>query len=192
MNSWKTGVILIIGLVLTSCGRSPDPQFYMLNPIPFQKIHTKNYHHLRIGLTTLDSPGYMSKPQIIVHSSVHQVELKQLHQWASSLNSNVERVIATNLATLLPGATIEISPWEVLFKPNYKLHIEISQFEIDTHGNSILRADYLIYTDSQLDKTGTLYYHLNIPHATLDAMVASMNDNLTHLTRDIANVFKKL
>ena len=176
----------MIGILLSGCARSPTTVFYVLNPIPFQTNHAKKFQNLRIGISEINSPAYMSKSEIIVHASAHHVELKDFHQWAASLNSNVQSVIATNLSTLLPGAAVATRPWDIKFKPNYQLQVDISQFEVALDGNSLLRADYLIYSEDKLYKKGTLYYHMRIKPVTIESLVSSMNDNLTHLTRDLA------
>lgn len=194
MRTWTLfliGIVLITELLLTSCARSPDATFYVLNPIPYHMNHSKKYQDLRIGINDVSIPAYMSKPEIIIHDSAHHVELKNFHQWAGALNSNIQRVIATNLATLLPGAAVATVPWDIKFKPNYQLQIDISQFEVDLSGDSVLRADYLIYAEDKLYKKGTLYYHLKIPQVTVESLVSSMNDNLTHFTKDLARILAR-
>lgn len=191
MRAWilfSIGILLLSGSLLTSCARSPNATFYVLSPIPYQKNHSKKYQHLRIGINDVSSPAYLSKLEIIIHDSAHHVELKNFHQWAGSLNNNIQRVIAANFSTLLPGAAVAMVPWDISFKPNYQLQIDISQFEVDLSGDSVLRADYLIYSENKLYKKGTLYYHEKIPQVTIERLVISMNDNLTHLTKDLAKI----
>ncbi len=191
MKIFSIGILFCIELLLTSCTRSPDATFYVLSPIPYQISHSHKYQDLRIGINDVSTPAYMSKPEIIIHDSVHHVELKNFHQWAGSLNSNMQRVIAANLSTLLPGAAVATVPWDIKFKPNYQLQIDISQFEVDFSGDSVLRADYLIYAEDKLYKKGTLYYHLKISQVTVESLVSSMNDNLTHLTKDLAKILAR-
>ncbi|WP_242604582.1 PqiC family protein [Legionella fairfieldensis] len=192
MSLSKITVLLVMGLISTGCGRSPDSQFYVLNPIPLSSKTIKHYNQLRIGIVSITSPDYTLKPQVIIHCNAHQVKLEEFHRWAESLDKNIQRVIEANLITLLPGAAIATKPWDLLFKPNYQLQLNISQFDVDIDGNSILRADYLIYSANHLKRKGTLYYHLHVPHATIAALVTSMNANLTHLTQDLAKVFASL
>lgn len=192
MNVFKKGFILLLSLMLIACGRSTVSQFYVLNPIPFKLNHSKNYSHLRIGISEIDCPAYMCKPQFVMHHSSHRVALEEFHQWAGSLDKNIRRVIETNLSTLLPGAAIVMLPWNPKFKPNYQLQINISQFDVNMDGNSVLRADYFIYSDKQLIKKGTHYYHQKILNVTVEKLVESMNVNLTRLTKDIAHTFSNL
>ncbi|KTC87787.1 MULTISPECIES: PqiC family protein [Legionella] len=182
----------LVCLILISCGRSPDSQFYVLNPISPQQKPVKKFQHLRIGINEIQSPAYMSKPQFIIHYSSHEVKLEEFHRWVENLDKNTKRVIEANLVTLLPGVTIVASPWDFKFKPDYRLQINISQFEVDIKGNSIFRADYLIYSGDQLNKKGSVYYHQKIQIVNVDNLVASMNENLNHFTEDLAKVFVPL
>ena len=184
----KVGVLLLLGVLLTSCARSPNAQFYTLTPLPFKTTHSKPYQNIRIGISEVNLPAYLSKPEIVVRSVGQQVDLKNFHQWAGSLSNNIQSVIAANLTTLLPGAAVATFPWNVNFKPNYQLHLDVAQFEVDKQGNSVLRADYIIYSNDELYKKGTLYYHQHVPTVNVAALVSSMNANLTQLTRDLSRV----
>jgi len=185
----KICVVLILGLMLTACGRSTVSQFYVLNPLPFQKSQIKNDPPLRIGIAEIDCPAYICKPEVIVHYTKHRVVLEDFHQWAGSLDKNIRRVVETNLATLLPGAAVVTLPWNPKFKPTHQLQLTISQFDVNMDGTSVLRAEYFIYSDHKLIKKGTLYYHQKVMNVSVEKLVVSMNSNLEHLTQDIARVF---
>lgn len=189
MSINKLTVIILMGFMLIACSRSKDAQFYVLNPIPPQKHQTRNYNYLRIGIDEVNTPAYIEKPQLMIHQTPHRVDLEEYHQWAGPIDKNITHVIETNLSTLLPGALIESSPWDVKFKPNYHLQIDISQFEIDMHGDSLLRAEYVIYYEEELIEKRNVYYHQKTPNVTVDALVISLNNHLTHLTQDIARFF---
>ena len=183
------GFVLMAVLVLGACGRSKEAQLYVLNPIAAQKKTNHHYTYLRIGIDEVKIPSYIDKLPLTIHYTAHQVFLEEYHQWAEALNKNIERVIRTNLTTLLPGAFVAISPWDVLFKPSYHLQITIPQFSVDINGNSILQAEYIIYHNEQLIEKRDVYYYQKIPVVTPEQLVISMNNNLTSLSRDIAKYF---
>lgn len=189
MKLFITASIITTSLILTSCARSPDTHFYVLNPIQCKASNTRQHASLRIGLDEINIPSYMYKTQIVVHDSSHRVKLNEFHQWAGSLDKNIQRVVETNLSTLLPEAAIASFPWGNQLKPNHQLHIDISQFDIDNKGNSTLRANYFIYANDELRKKRTVCYHSKLKDVSIDNLVTSMNANLEHLTRDIAKDF---
>jgi hypothetical protein len=179
-------IIIIAGLSLAACSRSPESNFYVLNPIPAQKQQTIRHPDLRIGIEEIDIPSYMTKQQFILHYTPHHVKLNEYQQWAGALDKNIRRVVETNLSTLLPGAVVAYFPWGIQFKPNYQLRINISQFEVDTLGNTLLRATYIIYSGEELREKRTVEYRQRASMLTVDSFVKTMNDNLNHLTQDIA------
>lgn len=189
MKLSKIGVVLMAALVLVACGRSKEAQLYVLNPIEAPKQNKHRYTYLRIGIDEVKIPGYIEKLPLSLHYTAHQVSLQEYHQWAEALNKNIERVVRTNLATLLPGALVATSPWDALFKPSYHLQITVPQFSFDINGNSILRAEYLIYHNEQLIEKRDVYYYQKMAVVTPENMVISMNNNLTNLSRDIAKHF---
>lgn len=189
MRILKVSLVILMGLLLVSCGRSPEMQFYILNTIPLQKNLSHRYNYLQIGIDEIDIPAYLEKPQLMIYNSANEVTLEEHHQWAESLDKNIKRVVETNLSMLLPGAVVENSPWDIKFKPNYHLQIDISQFTIDMKGNSILRAEYIVYYEKEIIKKRDVYYYIKVNNVTMESLVGSMNTNLTHLTRDIARTF---
>jgi uncharacterized protein len=177
--------------MLLSCGRSKEATFYLLNPVPPQK--GKVIHHgMHIGIDEIQVPEYTEKPQLMINYTPYKVQLEEYHRWAESLDKNIGRVIEANLTTLLPGAVIERYPWDTKFKPNYHIQIDIFQFEIDYNGDSILRADFSIFSNEALVKKHNVFYRLKLKNEpiTIEALVKSMNINLNHLTLDIVDSFK--
>ncbi len=178
-------------LLLLSCSRSKESEFYLLNPITPEQ--SKVLHNdMQIGIDEIQVPEYTQKPQLMINYTPYKVQLKEYHRWVESLDKNIGRVIEANLTTLLPGAVIARYPWDTKFKPNYHIQIDIFQFEIDCKGDSILRAEYIIFSNESLVKKYDVFYRLKLINepVTIEALVKSMNTNLNHLTRDIANSFK--
>lgn len=190
MKKYKIALILMAFINLAACGRSKNPDYYILNPLPLSKTSTNIYHNLRIGIDKISVPSYIEKPQLSINYTPHRMELKEDEQWAEGLDKNIARVMVTNLSTLLPGAIVNTSPWEIIFKPNYQLEINISQFTIDVSGHSVLRADYTIYQGEHLIGKHNFYAAQKIPLVNTENLVISMNGNLTRLTQDIARDFK--
>lgn len=188
MKITKFIIIISLGLILGACGRSKQPQFYMLNPLP-PASPSARYVHLKIGIDAIRTPAFTEKPQIMIYDGFNRVQLEEFHQWAESLDRNIRRVIKTNLNMLLPGAIIKESPWDIDFKPTHSLEVIISEFKIDMLGNSSLRAEYIITYHNHIVKKYSKYYYLKLPAVTVETLVRSMNSNLNHLSEDIAKSF---
>ena len=179
-------IILALGFILCACGRSKQPEFYMLNPISPKSAPVERHAFLKIGIEPIHTPAFTEKPQLMIYDSLNRVQLEEFHQWAESLDKNIKRVIKANLNTLIPGVVMEDAPWDLDFKPDYNLQIDISEYKIDMCGNSSLRASYSISSHERVIKKYDRYYHLKIPVVSVDALVQSMNANLNSFTRDMA------
>lgn len=182
--------LIVLGFILVACTRSKEPQYYLLNPISLPNKQITHYNNLYLGIDDITIPAYLEKPQVMISYSPNRVELEEYHQWAGTLDKNIKSVISTNLASLLPGAIVETSPWNAKFKPNYQLQIDIEQFSIDMQGNSILRAEFILYHENNIVKKKDIYYRLKVSNITIENLISSMNNNLTHLTQDIAKTVR--
>lgn len=187
MKSAHLIIVLFLGVMLCACGRSKQPEFYILNPIPTKAVATTRYAYLKIGIDAIRTPSFAEKPQLMIYDSANRVQLEEYHQWVSSLDKNIKSVIKANLNTLLPGVVMEDAPWDIEFNPDYNLQIEISEFKIDVYGNSSLRASYVLSNQGQVIKKEDRSYHLKIPVVTVEALVKSMNINLNSFSQDLAN-----
>ncbi|WP_058529282.1 PqiC family protein [Legionella londiniensis] len=183
-------LILFFMMLIVSCGRSKESQYYVLNPIPCKHSQQKPvFHHLRIGIDRIKIPGYLEKPQLSFYCTSNQVHLEENHQWAEALKDNIMRVLQTNLSTLLPGAIIEVEPWNRRFVPEYTLQVMISEYKLDIGGKSELRAEYLIYHHEQTVKKQSICYCTKLSKVSPQTLVSSMNHQLTQLSHEISQFF---
>jgi len=134
----------------------------------------------------------MSRPEVIIRSANHKVKIEEYHRWIKDLTKNTQNVIEANLAILLPKAAFITSPWDITFRPTYQLQINILEFSVDNLGNSRLNVEYLIYSGNQLKTNGTLRYYRKAVQTQVPDLVASMNENLNQMTRDLAKVLLRL
>ncbi len=125
----------------------------------------------------------------MIHQTPHHLNIEEFNQWAGPLDKNITLVLATNLSTLIPGAVVQSSPLDNKFHPDYHLQVDISQFEIDVHGTTTLRAEYIIYRNKKLIYKGNAYYHITTQVVSTEALVKSMNTCLTSLSKEIARFF---
>lgn len=192
MNRLKFTALLAILITLMSCGRSKDTTFYVLKPLSSLKKTAVYYPHLQIGIETMNYPAWLDKPQLMIHTKHNKVSLEEYHQWAESADKNIQQVVSTNLSMLLPNAIIKQAPFDVKFQPTWLLHISIDELSIDYQGNSLLRANYIIYHQEKLIKKQSVSYQLTITKPTIEQLVESINHHLNHLTSDMAKTFARL
>lgn len=178
--------VIALSLLLLACSRSKEPTYYVLNPVSGPGHAGNQYIHVRLGIEKVTVPDYLDKPQLSLYYTPNRSELQENDQWAEEVRSNVKRVIKTNLSTFLSGALIELAPWDVQFKPTYRLLVDISQYKVTAQGQSVLQAEYVLYKGDEPLKKYTVSYSEHLATINPNTLVISMNNNLTRLTQDIA------
>ena len=181
--------LLIFALI--SCSRSPEPNFFVLNPIKLL-THSNSGKIWRIGIDPLETPPYIQKPQLALRLANHQINYDEYNRWAEQIDKNIARVIEANLRSMLKNSIVETSPWPSGFRPNYRLQINIVRFEAKSQGYSVLEASYQL-VDRSGEKTftkQTVSYKRRLTNLAPQNIVASMNTNLTALSRHIARHIK--
>lgn len=181
----KKLAIIFLSLLLLACGRSKEPQLYVLNPLPPQK-HKQIHQGLRIVIDQVILPDYVDKPQLLIFTSAHQGQLLENHQWAERLQNNAKKVIQTNLISIMPKTMVLLAPVDSLFQPNRRLSVDISEFKMDIQGNNKLRAVYQITTDGTHVRQYEVSYCTHTQPANPSTAVLAMNGLLIRLSRDIA------
>lgn len=188
-------LISIFALIMSipACSRSPKPNYFVLNPAHFfsKSMHTQTS---TIGIDPIATPQYLQKPQLAVRMANNQVSYDEFNRWAEQFDSNITRVLQTNLNKLLPKCIVESSPWPIGFTPTYRVQIKLIRFEANHKGYSILQADYQIvnHTGDKFYAKKTKHYRRKLPNLRVHSIVDSMNANLTAFSQHIAQSLHRL
>lgn len=186
MRLLNTLFLISLSLLLLACGRSKQPNYYVLNPMYINSAVHSRSPHLLIGLDGVNLPSYLNKPGFFVHYTPHFLSLHETDQWAEPLDKNIKRILVANLAALLPGAAVAASPWDPQFSPNLHVQVNINNLQMNQQGSSLLDADFFIFNHDKLIEKRHVYYCLRNSQAQPLTMVQSINANINHLSRDIA------
>ncbi len=186
-------IVIALFTALSGCS-SPQSTFYVLNPVPIKSRHVIKTVRLNIGLGPIVIPEYLQQPQMVTYVADNELMLNEFHRWAEPLQSNIVRVVQSDLSGLLPYIKFHKYPWRQSANIKYRVKVNISQFDMDNHNNSILRAKYEI----SLDKNGqkpfikTVYYQTAVGSRQYRQLVACMNYNLAQLSHSIAKDLRKV
>ena len=83
----------------------------------------------RVGQTMVNVPEIVDRPQIVVRTSIDEVQFDEFDRWADSLKSQIRRVIVADLAAQFPGGMVYGSQGAVDLASAYQVSIEIQSFE---------------------------------------------------------------
>ena len=114
--------------------------------------------------------------------------------WAERLDTGVQRVLAANLATLLPTDQIRLSSWRS-DDVAAGVYVAIEQFDVDSSGQAVLVAWWRILSpggektlkagESRLSRQGPS------PDASPSGAVATLSELMADLSRQLAQALKE-
>jgi uncharacterized lipoprotein YmbA len=136
-------------------------------------------------------PAYLDRRSILTHEPDGEVLIASSHQWAEPLKDGVTRVVAENLAAMIPTDAALMYPWRSPSVVTYRVTVEIFRFDGTLGGPVVLTARWRL-----LDKDGN---ELTLRTVTLDerpvdatygALVASHSHLLAAVSQDIATAIR--
>src|SRR5512137_2842751 len=91
-------ILCLTAALLAGCSRSPRVTFYTLSATASSEAAAPAAVSVAVGPVTL--PSLVDQPQLVVRTSLNQVDILEIHRWAEPLKSGITRIIAADLAVL--------------------------------------------------------------------------------------------
>jgi len=125
--------IFLVLVLLAGCRSATSPvEFYTLSPIDTISEADKIVglgDNLAVGVGPLQIPKIIDRPQIVTRIGPNQIHVDEFHRWAGSVYEDFLRVVTMNLSALLQSRLVVAFPWEDYFDPDYRIYMEINQFD---------------------------------------------------------------
>jgi hypothetical protein len=142
-----------------------------------------------IGVGPAHFPGYLDRPQIVTRSGAHRLEMSEFNRWAVRLDRDFLDVLAENLSILLPSHRVAVHPWKLQDDPDYRIELDVHQFEAKTGGSVVLSATWTIRGRGQdgepLNAARSL---ISLPASgqDYDALVSKYSQAVAELSREVS------
>ena len=139
MASLLTGVS---GCSLLKPVKSSERHF-VLTPVSPIGSATVTPGSIAVGLGKVKIPAYLFNSSLAVRKGTNEIEYLPSTFWAERLDSGFQRVLAANLAILLPTDRIPLSAWqrdEVVAE----VYVTLEEFDVDASGRGVLLARWRI------------------------------------------------
>ena len=184
--------VMVLSLALGACGGDKPTRLYVLSSTSEPAASTPATN-AAIGVGPVTLPKYLDRPQIVTRISDNSLAQSDLDQWGGDLNDNITRVVASNLSHLLGTERVSLYPWKDQAPVTYQVSIDITKFEKEPDGSTVLSAFWSLASPSDgsvklmqqstYRDTGTAAAAGGNPY---DATVAAMSRDLDALSKDIA------
>jgi hypothetical protein len=151
----RKGALVGIGcaaLGLGSCvslHRTPEARFFVLRSLVEPPPAGATPAPGAVGVLNVRLPGHLERPQIIVWRAPNEVSVDEFTRWAEPLGGAVSRVLAENLAALLPEHRVVRYPWPATTRLIGRIAVEIATFAPQPNGEVRLEGRFTILPPDQ-------------------------------------------
>jgi uncharacterized lipoprotein YmbA len=116
---------------------------YVLSPVPAIGAATVAPGSIAVGVGKVKIPAYLFDTSLAVRKGTNEIEYLPSDFWAERLDSGFQRVLAANLAILLPTDRISLSAWQ-RSEVMAEVYVTLEQFDVDASGRGVLVARWRI------------------------------------------------
>jgi uncharacterized lipoprotein YmbA len=192
-------LVLATGLSLTGCFGFLKParstaRHFVLTSLPAAAPATAPVGSVAVGMGPVKLAAYLFNTSLAVRKRTNEIDYLPTAFWAERLDTGLQRVLAANLATLLPTDQIRLSAWQS-GDVSAEVYVAIERFEVDTHGQGVLVAWWRILSPGG-DKTlkaaeSRLARRGPPPDADPGGAVATLSELAADLSRQMAQAIKE-
>lgn len=180
---------LVSSMALPGCASDPVTRYYVLAasaPLPARAAEKA----VAVVIRDVKLPQYLERVQIVTRGSENRLLMADYELWAGELRQDMTRVLAENLARLLPSDRVVAAPHTLKLQPDVRLELEVLRFERDALGKVELSARWWITRGTDGTVLASQGATLSGPplgsNAPYEAIVASMSAVYSELAREIA------
>lgn len=188
---------LLLVFFLAACSSTPPVAYYTLNTLPErqQEIPAAVMDDtIAIGVGPVEFPKFLDRPQIVTRKSQNQIEVSEFHRWAGSFPGDFSRVLAKNIAILLPTDRVAVYPWGEQFSPTYQVKLEVEQFDGQLGEGVVLDVTWMVTDQEGTNKLVVRKARIEeaASDKTYEALVEAKSNGLATLSRTIVEEIRKL
>lgn len=130
---------LLVILLLTGCGSSPDPSMYTIEPVP--GVHHTHAPHA-IVLEQIGLERYLERSQIVQSSDYYRLSLMTNDWWGEPLGAMLSRILVEELQQRLAPAVVVSEAGEISTPAGATVSVNILRLDEDTTRRLVLEAQF--------------------------------------------------
>ena len=187
-----------VGAGLTGCSflkpAEPTARYFVLRPLPATAPGPMVSNSLAVGLAQVKLPAYLFNTSLAVSKGTNEIEYLPSAFWAERLDTGFQRVLAADLAAVLPAEQVRLSSWQSE-DVAAEVQVTVEQFDVDAKGQGVLIAQWRILSPggektlkagaSRLSRPGPA------PNAGTSGAVATLSELVAELSRELAQAVEK-
>jgi uncharacterized lipoprotein YmbA len=168
-------------------------RYFVLTPLPASERATGGSNSIAVGVGPVKLASYLFNSSLAIRATNNEIQYPPLSLWAERLDGGLQRVIAGNLAALLPTDQIRLNSWRS-DDVRAEVYVTVEQLEVDATGQGVLAAWWRIMAPGgeQLLKSGESRFSRQGPPPAVNpaGSVATLSELVADLSRQLATVIK--
>lgn len=182
-------------LSLAGCfGKSPPPDFYLLEPLTETGATPRAQQQAQrpvVALSPVSLPKYVDRTQIVQATARNSYQLNENQRWAEPLSDNIDRVLAENLARLIPADVVSPNSSSLARQAEIRIQITIVEFHVTPEQSALLRAQWNIRDGDKIAESRQSEYRIPASSSDYRLMVNALNGCIDRLSRDVADAARQ-
>ncbi len=173
----------------------PMARDFVLSPLPPPSATATSPRSGRaLGVGQVKVPAYLFNTSLAVRKGANEIIYLPSAIWAERPDAGLQRVLAANLATLLPTDQLRLSIWRS-DDVAAEVYAAVEQFDVDTAGHGVLVAWWRILSPGgeKTLKSGQCRLARDGPTPDADpaGAVATLSDLVADFSRQLAQAVKE-
>ena len=194
-RGWK--FLFAIFLLAACSSKTPPVKYYILNTLPVPQQENPGAvlgEDIAIGVGPVELPKFLDRPQIVTRKNQNQIQISEFHRWAGTLPGDFARVVAKNIAILLPTDRVAVYPWGDQFSPTYRIKLDVEQFDGQLGERVVLDVTWTVVAQEGTNEPLVRRSLMEEPVSdeTYEALVVAESNALATLSRAIVEGIKGL
>jgi uncharacterized protein len=175
--------------VLAACG-TPTDYFYTLSSEASERSSVSGTAFPSIVVGPVILPEVVDRPQIVTRVGTNQVNVAEQHRWAASLKSEIPRVIAQNLSSLLGTSSVFSYEDGGAPHPEIQVTIYVERFDAMLGQTVMIDSLWTIRSAGGKPALGRAAMRETIVGNGYDALVSAHSRALAALSQQIAEAIR--
>jgi uncharacterized lipoprotein YmbA len=190
---------LVAGLSLTGCFGFLKPakstaRHFVLTSLPAAEPASGPHSSVAVGIGPVKLATYLFNSSLAVRNGTNEIVYLPSALWAERLDTGLQRVLAADLAAMLPTDQIRLSAWQSA-DVSVEVYVAIVRFDVDARGHGMLAAWWRILSPGGEKTLKAGESHLTRqgppPDADPSGAVATLSELAADLSRQLAQAVKE-
>jgi uncharacterized lipoprotein YmbA len=143
-------VALLVPACLVACASRPIEVYeYVLVAAATAAPSGNATRELAIGVGPVVVPRYLQRSGIVTRVGANALRASDTHRWGEDLDRGLARVVADDLAILVPATQVRTFPWRDSAPMDYRVSIDVQRFEPTADGTVVLEARWAVHREDE-------------------------------------------